>query len=102
MIESQIRREKGKILVCFADLKAAFDKVKRKEIWGRLRKKGVNEKLIKGLEEIIYDDTYLRVKIEGEIIDEFNTTEGVRQGCPISTNLFNVVVSVLEEEMKKV
>lgn len=30
IIEKRIRKEKGKLFVCFADLKAAFDKVKRK------------------------------------------------------------------------
>lgn len=32
IIEENVRKEKGKIQVCFADLKAAFDKLNRKMI----------------------------------------------------------------------
>lgn len=44
-IKKQIRKENGKIFVCFADLKAAFDKFKRNEIWRILKKKNVEDSL---------------------------------------------------------
>jgi predicted GNAT family acetyltransferase len=82
-IEENIEKERGKVFACFVDLKAAFDKVKRKKIWDRLRKKGVEEKLVRRIEEI-YKETKVKICIGNEIIDEFETEEGVRQGCPMS------------------
>ena len=87
IIENQIKREKGKLFVWFADLKAAFHKVKREEIWKILRKKEIEEKLVRRLEEV-YKETWVKIMIEGEIVDEFETEEGVRQGCPLSADLF--------------
>lgn len=43
----------------------------------------------------------VKIKVGEEIIDEFGTTEGVRQGCPLSMDLFNVAMTNLEE-IKKV
>lgn len=63
IIEEGIRKEKGKIFVCFTDLKAAFDLIKRQRIWEILRKKEVQEKMVKKLEEI-YDQTIAKIKVE--------------------------------------
>lgn len=41
------------------------------------------------------------MNLNEEIIDEFETIEGVRQGCPLSADLFNVVMSDMKKEMKK-
>lgn len=69
-IEKNIRKEKGNvIIVCFADLKTAFDKLKRKVIWERLGEKNVEEKIKRRLEKI-YEETYAKIMIEEEIIDE--------------------------------
>lgn len=95
IIEKQIRKDKGKLFVCFAGLKAAFDKVKRKEIWKILTKKKVDERLAWRLENL-YEETWVKIKIDGEVVDEFETKEGVSQGCPLSADLFNVAVSDLE------
>lgn len=38
-IMENIRKERRTIFVCFADLKVAFDKIKREEIWKKLRGK---------------------------------------------------------------
>lgn len=46
-IRKGIRKEKGKVIVTFADMKkAAFDKLRRKRIWERMEKKGVSRNLI--------------------------------------------------------
>lgn len=36
-----------------------------------------------------------------KIREEFWTSRGVRQGCPLSPHLFNILLADLEEEMKK-
>lgn len=56
IIEENIRKEKRKVFICFADLKSAFDKVNRNVIWKKLREKNVEEKVVKRLEKI-YEKT---------------------------------------------
>lgn len=46
IIEENTRKEKGKIYVCFTDLKAAFDRLNRKKIWERREKKLKKEKRV--------------------------------------------------------
>ena len=101
VIRKGIEKERGKVIVCFADMKAAFDRLKRERIWERLDRKGVNRYLVRRIRSL-FEGTRAKVIIEGEVIDEFGVKEGVRQGCPLSPTLFDVVVSDLEEEMGKV
>ena len=101
VIRKGIERERGKVLVCFADMRAAFDRLKRDKIWERLARKGVNVKLVRRIRSL-FEGTRAKVMIGGEVIDEFGVKEGLRQGCPLSPTLFNVAMSDLEEEMGKV
>ena len=101
LIRKGIEKEKVKIIICFADMKAAFDRLRRAKIWKRLVTKGVNGKLVSRIRSL-FEGSRERVEIEGEIIDEFGIKEGVRQGCPLSPTLFNIAVVDLEEEMSKV
>lgn len=57
------------------DLKAAFDKVKREEIWKILKEKKTEERLARRLEEL-YEETWVKITIEGEIVDEKQEKEG--------------------------
>ena len=41
-IENEIRKPKGRVYVFFVDVKEAFDKVKREELWRKMEKKGVS------------------------------------------------------------
>jgi hypothetical protein len=67
-----------------------------------LRKHGVQEKLIK-LIKSIYDKSEAVVRQDRQLTEWFRTTFGVRQGCTLSPDLFNVVLEtvmrlVLENE----
>jgi len=52
--------EEGKVYLFFVDLKAAFDKVDRSRLWEELRRKGIKEELIRGVEKI-YEETEVTV-----------------------------------------
>lgn len=77
IIEKNISKCKVKVIVCFADMRAAFDKLRRNVTWESLREKKVEEKIIRRLEEI-YEETFAKIMIEEKMIDEFEVTEGVR------------------------
>ena len=100
-IEKEIGREKGKVYVLFADLKAAFDTIGREEIREIMKKKGIKSRLINRISEI-YKETKSRIRIGSKEMGEFWTTKGIRQGCPLSPIIFNIGMADLNEEMGKV
>jgi len=85
----------------FVDLKAAFDSVDREVLMGAMRERGVREGLTKRVEQVLRE-TKNRVKIGGEIGDCFWTAKRLRQGCPLSPLLFNILLADLEEQMGSV
>jgi len=82
------------------DLKAAFDSVDREVLGRAMRERGINEALVGRCEEMVRE-TRSRVMIGGDLSDVFWTGRGVRQGCPLSPGLFNLVTADLEEELRK-
>lgn len=83
------------------DLKAAFDTVSRKTVVEAVKGRGVREELVERKEEVLRE-TRCRVRIGEEEDEGFWTARGVRQGCPMSPILFNLVLADLEEELRKV
>ena len=84
----------------FVDLRAAFDSVDRKKLWECMREKGINEKLVRKIEEI-YMETKNRVRVNEKESECFWTEKGVRQECPLSATLFTIYISEIEEMFKR-
>ncbi|XP_068993226.1 golgin subfamily A member 6-like protein 24 [Neodiprion pinetum] len=82
----------------FVDLKVAFDSVNRKVLWETMERRGVREGLRVRMEEL-YKQTKSRVRSGGKVREAFWTARGVRQGCPLSPHVFNLLLADLEEEM---
>ena len=80
-----------------ADMKAAFEKIDREELWKCMEKLGIDERLRKRIEET-YEDTTCRDRRKRGGYNEIG--ERVRQGCPLSPTLFNIDFADLEEEMR--
>ena len=74
--------------MCAIDASKAFDKVIRIILWWKLDKKGVNRKILKAL-IAYYDSSKMRVQMNDQLSELFETTEGNKQGGPISPDLFN-------------
>ena len=98
-IGGEIAREKGKVWGFLADMKAAFDKIKREEIWKKMEEMGI-EGLRDRIKEI-YEDTRCEIEIGKKVIGTFRAEKGVRQGCPLSPTLFNIAFADVEKEMRK-
>jgi hypothetical protein len=84
----------------FIDFKAAFDKVDRVKMFECMRERGISEWLVRKVEEI-YARTRNKVKVGEKEGEWFETTKGVRQGCPLSPLLFTIYIADVDEMLKK-
>ncbi|TGZ50928.1 hypothetical protein DBV15_11860 [Temnothorax longispinosus] len=96
----ELSKKGGKVFAFFVDLKAAFDKADRRK-WNKImRMIGIEYNLRRRIMET-YKETKNVVKIRDKNTEEFWTKKGLRQGCPLSSNLFNLYIMDLEERMEK-
>lgn len=91
--EASINNDKGLIFLFLAYHK-------KETIWRRLEEMGIDENLKRCIFQID-EKTYCQIKVDSEVIDAMEIEHGVRQGCPLSSILFNAAFSDLESEMRK-
>jgi len=85
----ELSKNSGKVFAFFVDLKATFDKVNRRKLNETMKKIGIEDNLRRRIMET-YKETKNVVKIRNKKTGEFWTKKGLRQGCPLSPNLFNL------------
>ena len=78
-------------ILCFIDLKKAYDMVPHKILIEKLTRFGFGPKFTGFMKEL-YDNTKMRVRIENQLSEEFNYKRGVRQGCPTSPLVFDLFI----------
>jgi hypothetical protein len=105
-IIQHINRSKDKNhLIILIDTEKAFDKIKHHFMIKALRKLGIEAKYL-NIVKAIYDKPTVNITLNGEKLKQFPLKSGIRQGCPISPLLFNIVLEFLarairqEEEIK--
>ena len=95
-----VKGKKDKIFVAFLDMEKAYDRVNRKKLFEVMRCYGVHEKLV-SLIERIYDGMMVKFELEKVTTGWCKSDSGVRQGCPLSTLLFNIYVRELGKVISK-
>jgi len=100
LINRQLGKGKG-LTMMFVDLKAAFDSVDRRVLITALEERGVRIGLVERVKEMLRE-TKSRVRIGEETGENFWTGRGLRQGCPLSPLLFNILMADMEEELGRV
>ena len=93
LVRASFRRCK-KCPIFFLDIKKAFDKVSHFFLFHVLRKFNFKESFISWI-KTFYTDVIGRVMNNGWISEKLLIGRGVRQGCPLSALLFNMVVEIL-------
>ena len=88
-LAEKARESNVRLLFCFFDLKKAYDTVNREAMWQLLSKYGIPDKMV-ALLKAMYTNMKATVELNGIRTDEFDVTNGLRQGCVISCTLFNL------------
>lgn len=85
----------------FVDLKKAFDSVDRKNLWNLLKVAGLPNNMIDAI-KLLYSHTEAAVKLKPSAVsDWFQIRTGVKQGCVLAPELFNVAMDYVLHELKK-
>ena len=74
--------------MAFIDFKKAFDTVRHSRLWNVLMEMGVNDTTCKVLKSL-YNELQAAIRVEKQTSEWFAIRKGVRQGCLISSMLFN-------------
>jgi hypothetical protein len=84
----------GYLYAAFIDISKAYDSLSRPVIFAELHRKGCPQPMITFLQRL-YADTTCTVKLQNQLGSPFPVNCGVRQGCPLSPLLFNIVLADL-------
>jgi hypothetical protein len=75
----------------FIDSKKACDSVRRKALYSILIESGIPRKLV-GLIKMCLNETYSRIHIGKNLLDEFTIQNGLKQGDALSPAYVNVTL----------
>jgi hypothetical protein len=96
-----INRSKAKNhLIISIDAEKAFDKIINHFMIKALRKLGI-EGMYLNIIKAIYDKPTANIIINGEKLKPFPLKSGMRQGCPLSPLLFNIVLEFLARAIRQ-
>ena len=98
-IDHRSSKSKKPLVLCFLDIKKAFDKVNRPILWHRLWNLGVQGRFWRVLRNL-YSSFCGRVKAGGCLTREFLIRTGVVQGSRLGPTLYNVFLNHLITKIK--
>ena len=88
-------------MITSIDAEKAFDKIQHPfMIKKNLQKAGIGGTYI-NIIKAIYDKPTANIILNGEKLNAFPQKSGIRQGCPISPLLFNIVLEVLSTAIRE-
>lgn len=95
-------RKKCKLstFVSFIDFKKAYDSIDRSLLFNKLNDLGLSTKFLFAL-KAIYSNVECCVRLNGNTTDWFNVNTGLKQGCVLSTVMFNIFINNLITDVKE-
>lgn len=94
VIKGQRKKQKEYNIV-FLDLRKAFDTVSHNSIEKGLKRKGIPDKVRRTILEMYENASRTRIRVGGKPTREIKINAGVKQCCPLSLSLFNVIIDEL-------
>ena len=87
-------------MIISIDAEKAFDKVQHPFMIKTLTNVGLEGSFL-NIIKAIYDKPTANIIVNGEKLKAFPLKSGIRQGCPLSLPLFNIVLEVLAIVIRK-
>ena len=88
------------MLVAFIDFSKAYDKVNRDKSWSCLQSVGVKGSFLRFLQEL-YEGSVRKVKVEGQVSEDFKVNIGLQQGCVLTPLLFSLYINGAVKKLKE-
>ena len=98
MAERSIEVQKN-LYVCFVDYEKAFDRVKHVELLELLRDINIDGKDLRLIQDLYWKQR-AAVRVGDELSEWQDIQRGVRQGCVLSPDLFNIYSEMIMREIK--
>jgi Sec7-like guanine-nucleotide exchange factor len=86
-------------MIISLDTEKAFDKIQNPFMIKVLERSGIQGPYI-NIIKAIYSKPIANIKLNGEKFEQIPQKSGTRQGCPHSLYLFNIVLKVLDREIR--
>lgn len=97
LIDNTLKFKGGKVYIAFIDFKAAFDTVDRELMMRKIWKYGIRRKMF-NLIRNIYKGTKAEIHVNGRVTEDLTANCGVRQGCALSSTLFDLFIDDIDDE----
>ncbi|GFS25009.1 retrovirus-related Pol polyprotein LINE-1 [Elysia marginata] len=98
MLMERCRETQKDLYLCFMDYSKAFGKVRHEELFHILDSLDIDGKDLRILKTLYWKQT-ATVRVGGEHSEETPITRGVRQGCILSPDLFNLYSEMILREL---
>ena len=100
MLMEKYREGQRELHCVFVDLKKAYDKVSREELWYCMRKSGIMEKYVQLVQDM-YEGSETVVRCAVGTTESFKVKVGLHQGSALSPFLFAVIMDRLTDEVRR-
>jgi hypothetical protein len=87
-------------MIISLDTEKAFDKVQHLFIIKVLERSGIQSPYL-NIIKVVYSKPVANIKVNGEKLEAIPLKSGTRQGCPLSSYLFNIVLKVLARAIRQ-
>lgn len=87
-------------LLCFLDIKSAYDTVDREKLWVKMIQKGASKELVQIL-MALFSKNESRVVVKGHRSNALKLTMGLLQGSIVSPVLYSIFIDDLAGEVRK-
>ena len=87
-------------MILSIDAEKAFDEIQHPFMLKTLQKAGIEGTHL-NIIKAMYDKPTTNIILNGENLKSFPLKSGIRQGCPLSSLLFNIVLEVLATTIRE-